>query len=55
VDGFVNTIWFSKDNTVKLVDLNDLKIYDPDEYIIRKCLIEKIKKLSLSGNNKFCE
>ncbi len=55
VDGFQNTVWFLKDNIVKLVDLKDLKIYNPDDYIKNNCSIEKIKKLDQNSNNKFCE
>ena len=44
-----NTLWFVENENVYVLNLNELKIYDPDEYIQLKCGNRFIQKISDGG------
>jgi hypothetical protein len=52
---FRNAIWFIENKKIYLVDMKELKVYDPDEYIRQKCSIETIHKLAQNKVNRFCD
>lgn len=52
---FRNAIWFIENKQVYLIDMKDLKIYDPDEYIRLKCSVEIVRELAQGKVDKFCD
>jgi len=46
---FLNTLWFLEDNKVFVLDLNEMKVYDPDEFIRLKCYDGFIRDIARGG------
>lgn len=49
-----NSIWFIKDKKVYVLNLNDFKIYDPDEFINLHCSTSLIEKLASGDVSTYC-
>ena len=46
---FVNTLWFIENNQVYVLDLKDMRIYNPDEFIKAKCYDGFIRDIARGG------
>lgn len=46
---FVDTLWFVEDDEVFILDLKEMKIYDPDEFIKLKCYDGFIHDIASGG------
>ena len=49
-----NCWWFVEEGNVFILDLKELRIYNPDEYIKLKCSIQNIRDLAKGNLSKFC-
>ena len=49
---FVNTLWFIEHNKVFVLDLKEMQIYDPEEFIKEKCDDGFIQVIANGGKNK---
>ncbi|WP_345240091.1 hypothetical protein [Nibrella saemangeumensis] len=49
-----NCFWFVERNKVFLLDLNDGKVYDPDEYIKLKCSADLIRDMATGKLGQIC-
>lgn len=52
---FRDAVWFVENKKVNLIDVKELKIYDPDEYIRIKCSIETIRNLASGKITAYCD
>lgn len=51
---FRDAIWFIENKEVYLIDIKELKVYDPDEYIRIKCSINTIRNLASGKVDAYC-
>ncbi|MBO9614218.1 MAG: hypothetical protein J7619_16050 [Dyadobacter sp.] len=52
---FREAIWLIENKEVKIYSLQDKLIYDPDEYIKKRCSVEVIRNLALGKLHSFCD
>ena len=46
---FVNTLWFIENNKIHLLNLKEMKVYDPDEFIKLKCYDGFVRDIAEGG------
>lgn len=52
---FRDAVWFVEKKGVKIYSPQDKLIYDPDEYIKKRCSVETIRNLALGKLHSFCD
>lgn len=50
-----DAVWFIEEKEVKIYCPKDKLIYDPDEYIKKRCSVETIRNLALGKLHAFCD
>lgn len=52
---FRDAVWFIEKKEVKIYCPQDKVVYDPDEYIKKRCSVETIRNLALGKLHSFCD
>ncbi|WP_291200385.1 hypothetical protein [Dyadobacter sp.] len=55
VQHFREAIWFIENKEVKIYSTRDKLVYDPDEYIKKRCSVESVRNLALGKLHSFCD